>query len=101
MGHSVSVADNGQAVLAALEKEQFDVVLMDIEMPLMDGLQATEIIRKQEKVTGEHIPIIAITAFAMKGDKERCLQAGMDAYLSKPINKEELFATLEQMGNLR
>ena len=101
MGHSVSVAANGKEVLEDLEKERFDVVLMDVEMPQMDGLETTEAIRNQEKITGEHIPIVAMTAFAMKGDKERCLQAGMDAYLSKPIDKEDLFSTLEQMGNLR
>jgi len=101
MGHSVVVAVNGKEALAALEKEQFDVVLMDIEMPQMNGLETTEAIRNREEITGQHIPIIAMTAFAMKGDRERCLQAGMDEYLSKPIDKEDLFATLEKIGNLK
>jgi len=68
---------------------------MDVQMPEMDGLEATASVREREKNTGKHIPIVAMTAHAMAGDKERCLQAGMDAYLSKPLSVKELFATIE------
>jgi signal transduction histidine kinase/DNA-binding response OmpR family regulator len=93
-GHTVVVAGTGKAVLLALDKQPFDVILMDVQMPEMDGLKATVLIREREKVTGKHVPIIAMTANAMTSDKENCLSAGMDGYLSKPINSEELFATL-------
>ena len=96
-GYVVAVAENGRATLAALEKESFDVILMDIQMPEMDGFEATAAIRKGEKSTGGHIPIIAMTAHALKGDQERCLTAGMDGYVSKPIRTNELFTTLERM----
>jgi two-component system sensor histidine kinase/response regulator len=96
-GHSVSTAGTGREALAALEKESFDVVLMDIQMPEMDGFEATAAIRAKEKFTGMHIPIIAMTANALKGDQERCLSAGMDAYISKPIRTNELFATIEKV----
>jgi two-component system, sensor histidine kinase and response regulator len=89
-GHTVAVAGNGQEALAALEKESFDLVLMDVQMPEMDGFEATARIRAKEKRTGQHIPIIAMTAHAMKGDRERCLDAGMDGYVSKPIQPREL-----------
>jgi CheY-like chemotaxis protein len=95
-GHSVKVAVNGVEVLAALDKETFDVVLMDVNMPEMDGFQTTAAIREREKKSGGHLPIIAITGFAMKGDRERCLAAGMDAYLCKPIRSKELFEAVEQ-----
>ncbi|MHC4945402.1 MAG: response regulator [Planctomycetota bacterium] len=95
-GHSVVVTDNGEEVLVALERDRFDVVLMDVQMPVMDGLEAAAAIRKKEEETGEHIPIIALTAHAMKGDMEKCLAAGMDAYLSKPINKDELMGQIER-----
>lgn len=94
-GHFVQLANNGEEAVAALEEESFDLVLMDIQMPEMDGLEATEAIRQKEKGTDTHIPIIAMTAHAMKGDQERCLAAGMDAYISKPIKAEELFAVIE------
>ena len=84
-GHTVVVAANGKEAIAALTSQEFDVVLMDVEMPEMDGLEATAVIRVQEKQTGKHIPIVAMTAHAMKGDRERCLEAGMDEYVSKPI----------------
>jgi signal transduction histidine kinase/DNA-binding response OmpR family regulator len=93
-GHMVAVANNGQEALAALERQPFDLVLMDVEMPEMDGLEATAAIRRKEQGTGRHIPILAMTAHAMKGDQERCLAAGMDGYLSKPIQVKELFATI-------
>jgi PAS domain S-box-containing protein len=94
-GHRVVVAANGHEVLEALEKESFDLVLMDVQMPDMDGLEATAAIRKKEKISGLHQAVIALTAHAMKGDRERCLEAGMDGYLSKPIRPRELDAILE------
>ena len=87
LGHSVRVVDNGEKAIRALQEDEFDVVLMDIQMPVMDGFKATTAIRKQEELTGHHIPIIAMTAYAMSGDRERCLTAGMDDYVSKPINE--------------
>jgi len=90
------VAENGIQVLSALQQSSFDVILMDVQMPEMDGFQATGRIREKEKQTGQHVPIIAITGYAMKGDRQRCLDAGMDAYLSKPIRSKELFETVEQ-----
>jgi CheY-like chemotaxis protein len=96
-GHEVVVAANGKEALVALEKEgPFDVVLMDIQMPQMDGVVATAQIRQKEKTTQTHIPIIALTAHAMKGDRERYIEAGMDDYVSKPLNAKELFAALER-----
>jgi CheY-like chemotaxis protein len=89
------VAGNGREALEALEKESFDLVLMDVQMPEIDGLAATEAIREKEKVTGTHLAVVALTAHAMKGDRERCLAAGMDDYLSKPIRPPELDAILE------
>jgi two-component system, sensor histidine kinase and response regulator len=96
-GHRVKLADNGLAALAALEAEQFDVILMDVQMPEMDGLEATAVVRERERDQGKHLPIIAMTAHNMKGDKDRCLQAGMDGYISKPINAKELFEALEKV----
>ena len=96
-GHSVVVANNGKEAVAALASRQFDVVLMNVEMPEMDGLEATVMIRVQERQTGKHVPIIAMTAHAMKGGRERCLEAGMDDYLSKPIRAQQLFETLESV----
>ena len=94
-GYVVSVAGDGRAAIAALEKDSFDLVLMDIQMPGMDGFEATLAIREKEKRTGEHIPIVAMTAHALKGDQERCVAAGMDGYVSKPIRTSELFAAIE------
>jgi two-component system sensor histidine kinase/response regulator len=96
-GHSVVVAANGKEALAALEKESFDAVLMDVQMPEMDGFEATALIRTKEAETGSHVPVIALTAHAMRGDRERCLAAGMDGYLSKPIRAAELFEVLENL----
>jgi signal transduction histidine kinase/DNA-binding NarL/FixJ family response regulator len=93
-GHTVQVANNGKEALLALAQQPFDLVLMDIQMPEMDGLEATMTIRNQERVQGTHLPIIAVTAHAMQGDRERCLQAGMDGYVSKPIRPEELFEAI-------
>ncbi len=97
-GHAVVVAGNGRAALAALERETFDLILMDVQMPEMDGLEATATIRAKERFTHTHIPIIALTAHAMKGDHERCLAAGMDGYLTKPLKANELFATIEDVA---
>ncbi len=96
-GHSVVVASEGQEAVAAVEREHFDLVLMDIQMPGMDGLRATAEIRKKEMGTGRRIPIIALTARAMKEDREQCLRAGMDAYLAKPFCAAELFRALESL----
>jgi signal transduction histidine kinase/CheY-like chemotaxis protein/ligand-binding sensor domain-containing protein/HPt (histidine-containing phosphotransfer) domain-containing protein len=90
LGHRVRVAGDGRQALAALAEEAFDLVLMDVQMPEMDGLEATAILREQERDTGRRVPVIALTAHAMKGDRERCLQAGMDGYLSKPFNSRQL-----------
>ena len=95
-GHHVAVAGNGQQALAALEKENFDLVLMDLQMPETDGFESAAAIRAKERITGEHVPIVALTAHAMKGDREKCLAAGMDGYLSKPIRPQELDAVLNQ-----
>jgi CheY-like chemotaxis protein len=94
-GHRVTTAANGREALERLQKATFDVVLMDVQMPEMDGLAATRAVREQEKRSGTHVPIIAMTAHAMKGDRERCLEAGMDGYVAKPIQPEELLTALE------
>jgi PAS domain S-box-containing protein len=96
-GHAVFVAGNGRQALLALERERFDLVLMDLQMPELGGMEATETIRARELETGGHVPIIALTAHAMKGDRERCLAAGMDAYVSKPIRERELFGAMQQV----
>ena len=94
-GHRVVVTVNGREALATLEKDAFDLVFMDIQMPEMDGLEATAAIRAKEQLSGKHLAVIALTAHAMKGDQERCLAAGMDGYLSKPIRPQELDAILD------
>jgi len=94
-GHKVFVANNGQEVLQALKKDRFDLILMDVQMPKMDGFEATASIREKEKKTGFHIPIIAMTAHAMKGDRERCLDSGMDDYIAKPLKAEHLTKTID------
>jgi PAS domain S-box-containing protein len=99
-GHSVVVVNNGREALAALDKNEFDLVLMDVQMPEMSGLEATSAIREKEKATGRHIPIIAMTAFAMKDDKDRCLEAGMDGYVTKPVEKEVLFEAIEKLTGI-
>jgi two-component system sensor histidine kinase/response regulator len=96
-GHAVTVAENGQAAINACATQSFDLILMDIQMPGMDGLEATAAIRKKEISTGAYIPVIAMTAHARKGDRERCLAAGMDGYVSKPIRTIELFSATESV----
>jgi len=96
-GHKVEVAGNGKEALLALERAQFDVVLMDLQMPEMGGFEATAVIRENEKTTGKHVPIVALTAHAMAEDRERCLVAGMDEYVSKPNDSENLFRVLENL----
>ena len=97
-GHHVVTAGNGRAVLERLEKATFDLILMDIQMPEMDGFEATAIIRKKEESTGKHLPIIAMTAHAMEGDRERCLAAGMDDYVSKPVRLPDLIDAIAKLG---
>jgi CheY-like chemotaxis protein len=94
-GFDVTVVGDGGAALNALDKNAFDIILMDVQMPEMDGFETTAAIRAKEKLTGLHVPIIAMTAHALKGDQERCLGAGMDAYVSKPIRTEELFKSID------
>jgi CheY-like chemotaxis protein/HPt (histidine-containing phosphotransfer) domain-containing protein len=93
MGHAVTVVGNGKEALAALEREAFDAVLMDVQMPEMGGFEATGLLRQREGA-GPHVPVIAMTAHAMKGDRERCMEAGMDDYVSKPIRAHELAEAL-------
>jgi two-component system, sensor histidine kinase and response regulator len=95
-GYVVTAVGDGREAVAALEKERFDIVLMDVQMPEMDGLEATVAIRERERSVGVHTPIIALTAHALKSDEERCLSAGMDAHTSKPIRTKELFALIEK-----
>ena len=92
IGHTVMVVANGRDAVLMLDDQDFDLVLMDVQMPEMDGIEATRVIREKEKASGKHIPIIAMTAHAMKGDRERCLAAGMDGYIAKPIRPAELYA---------
>jgi two-component system, sensor histidine kinase and response regulator len=96
-GHHVVVAGNGRQTLDLYETGSFDLILMDVQMPEMNGLEATQAIRGKEKETSSHIPIIAMTAHAMKGDKDRCLEAGMDGYVSKPIQVQELFKVINEV----
>jgi CheY-like chemotaxis protein len=96
-GYTVETVESGKAVLDALSRQAFDVILMDIQMPEMDGLQATVTIRDHERITGHRVPIIAMTAYAMSGDKERCLAAGMDRYVPKPLNVQHLYQTIDEL----
>ena len=91
-GCRVTTASNGHEAIEAAEKTRFDLILMDVRMPEMDGLAATAQIRERERVTGMHVPVLAITANAMGGDRERCLQCGMDGYVPKPFKADELYA---------
>jgi len=97
-GHSVVVATTGMQALAVLDREPFDFAFMDVEMPEMGGLETVTAIRAKEKATGGHLPIVAATAHAMKGDRERCLRAGMDAYITKPFEAASLFEVIEQLA---
>lgn len=94
--YEVTIVDNGLKIFDLLEKNEYDLILMDIQMPVMDGLEATSIIREIEKESGNHIPIIGVTAYPVKADREKCLSVGMDDYLSKPFVKEEFYAVLER-----
>jgi CheY-like chemotaxis protein/HPt (histidine-containing phosphotransfer) domain-containing protein len=100
LGCQVDIANNGREALQRLEKQRYELVLMDCQMPVMSGFEATEIIRDQEKNTptpsGQRLPIVAVTAHAFNGDRERCLAAGMDDYLSKPFDRQQLIAVLER-----
>ena len=98
-GHSVHVAGDGREALEALDLEPFDLVLMDIQMPVMNGIEATREIRRRERENGAHIPIVAMTAHALKGDRERFLSEGMDGYVAKPIIAEELLAVMDSIMN--
>ena len=95
-GYTVEVATDGREALTRVKAGNFDLVLMDVQMPEIDGFEATAAIREMEKAKGGHIRIIAMTAHALKGDRERCLAAGMDDYLSKPINRMELYSLIEK-----
>jgi PAS domain S-box-containing protein len=97
MGHEIITAGNGKQALELLAGREFDLILMDVQMPEMDGFEATQAIRAQERQTGAHIPIIAMTAHAMKGDRERCLEAGMDGYVSKPIHSEDVAREMDRV----
>jgi len=99
-GHRAFVAADGLEAIGALEKRRFDIVLMDVQMPEMGGLEATAVVREREKATGGHVPIVAITAHAMQGDRARCLEAGMDAYVSKPIRALEVLETIEGLVSI-
>jgi two-component system, sensor histidine kinase and response regulator len=94
-GHDVVLANDGREALDALEDDTFDIVLMDVQMPVLDGLTATRLLRQRERKRGGHVPVIAMTASAMKGDRERCLAAGMDGYLAKPIRADQFYAAIE------
>ena len=98
-GHSIQIASSGRQALDILEDARFDVVLMDVQMPDLDGFEATRMIRRREQKKGGHIPIIAMTACAMIGDREKCLEAGMDDYISKPIAPPDLFEKLTHIAH--
>jgi signal transduction histidine kinase/ActR/RegA family two-component response regulator len=97
-GHQLVVVGDGRAALAACEHHAFDLILMDVQMPGMDGLEATRLLRQREKPGARNVPIVAMTAHAMQGDREKCLEAGMDAYISKPIRPEALFDVIDQLN---
>jgi CheY-like chemotaxis protein len=95
-GYDITIVDDGQKVLDALEKDKYHIVLMDIQMPIMDGYQATKLIRAKEITSGKYIPIIAVTAFAMESDRQKCFEIGMDDYISKPFNKDDFYKIIEK-----
>ena len=96
-GYNVVLAETGRAAVEALQNDSFDLVLMDVQMPEMDGLEATKAIRQREKFTGDHLIIVAMTANAMVGDKERCLLSGMDGYVAKPLSVQTLIGVIEAL----
>jgi CheY-like chemotaxis protein len=96
-GHIVTIAENGRQAIEKSGTEEFDIILMDVQMPEVDGLEATRAIRAREKGSGKRIPIVAMTAHAVKGDEEMCLDAGMDGYVSKPISRSQLFETIRKV----
>ena len=95
-GHKVQVTADGKEAVAVFQSEEIDLILMDVQMPGMNGFEAVATIRELEKATGKHVPIIAVTAHVMPGYKEECLKAGMDNYLSKPFRMQQLFAVIEE-----
>jgi CheY-like chemotaxis protein/HPt (histidine-containing phosphotransfer) domain-containing protein len=98
-GYKATIVENGQAAVSAVSQNHFDIVLMDVQMPEMDGFEATEKIREMESTTAKNVPIIAMTAHAMKGDRERCLEAGMDDYVPKPISSETLLNAINALAD--
>jgi CheY-like chemotaxis protein/HPt (histidine-containing phosphotransfer) domain-containing protein len=100
-GHRIAATENGQEALDVLERENFDLVLMDVQMPVLDGFDAIRAIRAKEQSSGSHLPIIALTAHAMKGDRERCLAAGADEYVTKPIRIPDLLAAIDRATNTK
>jgi two-component system sensor histidine kinase/response regulator len=99
-GYAVDIASHGREALAKLASEDFDLVLMDVQMPEMDGFEATAAIRQAEKASGRRLPIVAMTAHAMTGYRERCLAAGMDGYITKPIQAQEMFEVIDNLASL-
>jgi len=95
-GYQTLVVEDGLKAVEALHNKSFDLVLMDIQMPIMDGYQATSYIRNVERLTGDHIPIIAVTAFAMDSDRQKCYELGMDDFLAKPFNKMDFYNIIEK-----
>ena len=102
-GFTATIVENGKKALDLLEDKSFDIILMDVQMPIMDGFEATKAIRENEKLTGRHIPVIAMTAHAMKGDRQKCIEAGMDEYISKPISSQTLIKLMNSLvpGNVK
>jgi len=99
LGYTAALAPNGEAALAALARGRYDVVLMDIQLPVMDGRKALKLLREREASAGAHTPVIALTAFALKGDAERFLAEGFDGYLSKPLLIQDLIATIQRVAS--
>jgi protein-histidine pros-kinase len=95
-GHAVTVVGTGKQALERLDREAFDVILMDVQMPEMGGIEATGIVRQREAGTGRHVWIVAMTAHTMQGDRDECLAAGMDTYIAKPVDPALLFAAVER-----
>ncbi|HEY9793375.1 MAG TPA: response regulator [Candidatus Obscuribacterales bacterium] len=95
-GYRAQLVSNGEEALDAYSKDNFDLILMDCRMPIMDGYEATSAIRRAEEVTGDHVPIIGVTAYAFEGDREKCLQAGMDDYVTKPLTLEAFKGMLDR-----